>query len=84
MIKNSSQSKVTSFNTFARVPSKRHVITTYTRQGVHVKPIQRSPTGSLIKWITMNIHDLSIVNVYKPLPTTAYLRNLPSAAASSI
>ena len=72
------------YNIIDFIPSKHHGIASYTCDGVTAKPIQKSTDDSSIEWITIDVDVCTIVNIYKPPPSTATQRNLPSVTGPAI
>ena len=61
--------------------SKHHGLATFVKDEIKWELTGKSTKDAAVEWITINIHDTIIVNMYKPSPTQLEQSSLPDALA---
>ena len=82
-VKDEDHLSIEGFNTISFIPSSKHGIATYAREGINIKSVLKSDEGNQIEWISITVNDMCILNIYKPPPTTVNHPDLPSLPATT-
>ena len=65
------------FTIATHILNKQHGLATFVRQDTECPLEAQSEDGSQLEWLAVRVHDLTIINVYKPPPTRLTRASLP-------
>lgn len=83
-VENKNILKVPGYTLAGHIASKHHGIATFVRKGMAWSAAGQSPEGAAIEWLSTKVHDITIINIYKPPPSRLVPSSLPDTPAPAV